>query len=122
LGGIPPALPNCFCNANHFPAVEGCGPQKTSAFENQRDTSESLLLKRAVFRFGREAAIPLESVSTEFAGKGNRSVRLTFLPKGPSAFRETNAMQLELPRAQAWALAEWILNETVMYGPDSNRR
>lgn len=84
-------------------------------------SSGTLLLKRTVLRFMRRR-IAIGSLSARFIGRRDRLVRLSFVPKDPSASDEIGAIDLVLPRVQAWSLAEWIIEQTVKRAPPAQRR
>jgi hypothetical protein len=77
----------------------------------------SLPLKRASIRVAPQLKVPVDRVSLEFSGRRNRSVRLTFMPKRPTAPLEAEAIEFELSRVQAWALAQWIIDESTKRAP-----
>lgn len=77
----------------------------------------SLPLKRATIRVSPQPKVPVDHVSLEFSGRRNRSVRLTFLPKRATVPSEAGAIEFELSRVQAWALAQWIIDESSKRAP-----
>ncbi|HVR22540.1 MAG TPA: hypothetical protein VMU26_04405 [Candidatus Polarisedimenticolia bacterium] len=77
----------------------------------------SLPLKRAAIRVAPQPKVPVDRVSLEFSGRRSRSVRLTFLPKRPTVPPEAGAITFELSRVQAWALAQWIIDESTKRAP-----
>lgn len=77
----------------------------------------SLPLKRATIRVSAQPKVPFDRVSIECSGLRNRSVRLTFLPKRPTVPPGGGAIEFEMSRVQAWALAQWIIDESTKRNP-----
>jgi hypothetical protein len=77
----------------------------------------SLPLKRATIRIAPQPKVPVDHVSLEFSGQRNRSVRLTFMPKSPTVSPEAGTIEFVLSRVQAWALAQWIIDESTKRVP-----
>jgi hypothetical protein len=71
-----------------------------------------LPLKSATVLIPAQPNLAIDRVSLEYCGRRKRSVRLTFLPKNPDAHDESGAIEIQLSRVQAWALAQWIIDES----------
>jgi hypothetical protein len=71
----------------------------------------TLPLKSATVRIASRPKIAIGSASLEFVGRHSRSVRFTFLPKRPTV-PGSGPIELKMSRVQAWALAEWIIDES----------
>jgi len=77
----------------------------------------SLPLKRTTIRVAAQPKVPVDRVSLELSGRRNRSVRLTFMPKRPTVLSEVGAIEFEISRVQAWALAQWIIDKSTKRAP-----
>jgi hypothetical protein len=71
----------------------------------------TLPLKSTTMRIASQPKIAIGSASLKFVGRQNRSVRFTFLPKHPTV-PGSGPFELKMSRVQAWALAEWIIDES----------
>jgi hypothetical protein len=76
----------------------------------------TLSIRNASFRIARRR-ISIGSASVQFVGRRNRSVRFTFVAKDAMASSETGVIELELSRAQALTLGEWISEEAIRRVP-----
>lgn len=76
----------------------------------------TLSLQNTFFRIARHR-IAIGSASVQFVGRRNRSVRFTFIAREATASLETGVIELELSRAQALALGEWIAGEAIRRAP-----
>jgi hypothetical protein len=90
---------------------------KNPAREPSAGPVVSLPLKRTTIRVAPQPKVPVDHVSLEFSGRRNRSVRLTFMPKSPPVSPEAGTIELVLSRVQAWALAQWIIDESTKRAP-----
>jgi hypothetical protein len=77
----------------------------------------TLPLKRATMQIDALAKTAIGGVSLEFVGRHNRSVQLRFLAKSTKPVHRIGTITFEISRVQAWALAEWIIEESTKHAP-----
>ena len=80
------------------------------------EPSGTLPLTSTVFRISRHRVI-IGRVSARLTGRRKRSVRLSFLPKDPAKSGGLGTIELDLSRAQAMALGEWIIEQAIKRAP-----
>jgi hypothetical protein len=76
----------------------------------------TLPIRNAFFRIARRR-IAIGSASAQFIGRRNRSIRFTFIATEATESSEASVIELELSRAQALALGEWIAEEAMRRAP-----
>jgi hypothetical protein len=92
--------------------IDPSGSRRTA-----QQTSSSLTLKRARLRLALRPTVILGGVSAVFTGPNNRSIRFTFVPKRRNPDHGIETIEFELPRAEAWALSEWLYDEATKRSP-----
>jgi hypothetical protein len=78
--------------------------------------SDELALRHARLGIQLNAKVMLGRVSVRFT-HGGRAVRFTFLPNSGKARNGIEVVEFELPKVEAWALAEWMTDQTTKRAP-----
>lgn len=79
---------------------------------------DELSLRKARIAIRTNSKVILGRVSAVLTGPTHRAIRLTFLPKSSKASHGIEAIEFELPKVEAWALAEWITDQATTRSPE----
>ena len=77
-----------------------------------------LTLKNARVGVKSNSKVILGCVSARLAGPTRRSIQFTFVPKKSNAGHGIVAIEFELPKVEAWALAEWMTEQSMTRSPE----
>ena len=75
-----------------------------------------LTLKSARIGVKSNSKVILGRVSARLAGPTRRSIQFTFVPR--STAHGIEAIEFELPKVEAWALAEWMTEQSMTRSPE----
>jgi hypothetical protein len=81
-----------------------------------------LSLKNARVGVKSNAKMILGRVSARLSGPTRRSIQFTFVPKSTNAAHGIEAIKFELPKVEAWALAEWLTEQSMTRSPDRAKK
>jgi hypothetical protein len=81
-----------------------------------------LTLKNARVGVKSNSKVILGRVSARLAGPPSRSIQFTFVPQKSNAAHGIEAIEFELPKVEAWALAEWMTEQSMTRSPDRAKK
>ena len=81
-----------------------------------------LNLKNARVGVKSNSKVILGRVSARLAGPTRRSIQFTFVPKKSNGAHGIEAIEFELPKVEAWALAEWMTEQSMTRSPERAKK
>jgi hypothetical protein len=81
-----------------------------------------LTLKNARLGIRLNSKVILGRVSARLSGLTRRSIQFTFVPKNSNAAHGIEEIEFELPKVEAWALAEWMTEQSMTRSPDRAKK
>jgi hypothetical protein len=81
-----------------------------------------LTLKNARLSIRLNSKVILGRVSARLSGPTRRSIQFTFVPKNGNSAHGIEAIEFELPKVEAWALAEWMTEQSMTRSPERAKK
>jgi hypothetical protein len=95
---------------------------KRSTAQGPSQPLDELRLRNARLAVKSNSRVILGRVSARLSGPTRRSIQFTFVPKNSNGAHGIEAIEFELPKVEAWALAEWMTEQSMARSPDRAKK